>query len=116
RGIRSQLLQHLSTDGTKRAIAVVSPDSGDGKTYCAANLAIAFSQLGSRTLLVDADMRNPRLAALFDIEDKQVLSTMLCCRAPRTTVTSLPYLPHLYVLTVGRPRPNPLELIERPAF
>src|SRR6218665_3140543 len=68
RDIRSQLLSGvLSAEKERRALAVTSPDPGDGKTYFAANLAVAFRQLGSRTLLIDADMRPPRLHELFGV-------------------------------------------------
>ncbi len=66
RAIRSQLMMRLfSGDSARCALAVVSPDSGDGKTFFSANLAVALSQLGGRTLLVDADLRGPRQHEAF---------------------------------------------------
>ena len=60
REIRSQLFANcFQNDDPKPALAVCSPNTGDGKSYFAANLAIAFSQLGGRTLLLDADVRSP---------------------------------------------------------
>ena len=68
RTIRSHLIMSVySQEGPRPAIAVVSPDSGDGKTFFAANLAVAFSQLPGRTLLIDADMRTPRIHELFNL-------------------------------------------------
>ena len=58
RAIRSQLMMRVFIEGEtpRRALAIVSPDAGDGKTFLAANLAVALAQLGGRTLLVDADL------------------------------------------------------------
>ncbi|MDP1535398.1 MAG: tyrosine protein kinase, partial [Rubrivivax sp.] len=51
RALRSQLMMRLFADGQPRhAVAVISTEQGDGKTYCAANLAVALAQLGGRTL------------------------------------------------------------------
>ena len=68
RELRSQLLMGvMAPDKPRRAIAVVSPDVGDGKTYLASNTAAAFSQLGGPTLFIDADMRTPRSQDVFGI-------------------------------------------------
>ena len=101
---------------SQRAVAVVSPESGDGKTFFAANLAVVLAQLGGRTLLVDADMRGPRQHEVFDLGNKAGLSGLLSGRAERHVVQRVPGVPSLYVLPVGPTPPNPLELVERPAF
>lgn len=117
RAIRSQLMMRVFTaDMSHRAVAVVSPDSGDGKTYFAANMAIAFSQLGGRTLLVDADMRSPRQHELFGIDNATGLSGILSGRTMVNVIRPVNELPSLFVLPVGAVPPNPLELVERPAF
>lgn len=117
RDIRSQLIsQTLSTDGLRRAISVVSPNFGDGKSYFAANLAVSFSQLGGRCLLVDADMRSPRQHEIFSIEASGGLSGILSGRSETNVIRPVDALPSLYVLPVGVTPPNPLELVQRPAF
>ncbi|MDB5893957.1 MAG: tyrosine protein kinase [Rhodoferax sp.] len=117
RDVRSQLLMGvLAPDQPRRALAVLSPNVGDGKSFFAANLAIAFSQLGGRTLLVDADMRTPRLHQLFGLQGGAGLSNILAGRADADVVHELPALPGLFVLPVGTMPPNPLELVQRPAF
>ncbi len=117
RAIRSQLMRRIyAAQGPRRAIAVVSPAIGDGKTYFAANIAVAFSQLGGRTLLIDADMRSPRLHALFGVEPGIGLSHVLSGRADLQAIHPVPELTSLWVLPVGVLPPNPLELIERPVF
>ena len=117
RAIRSQIIMRLFNEGQqRRAIAVVSPDSGDGKTFFAANLAVTLAQLGGRTLLVDADLRGPRQHEVFGIPNNAGLSGILSGRAESKVIQQVPGVPSLFVLPVGITPPNPLELVERPAF
>ena len=117
RAIRSQIMMRLFNEGQdRRAIAVVSPDSGDGKSFFSANLAVTLAQLGGRTLLVDADMRGPRQHQIFGIDNSAGLSGILSGRAEAKVIQQVPGVPSLFVLPVGITPPNPLELVERPAF
>lgn len=118
RAIRSQVTSRVFAEGDvqRRALAVVSTDSGDGKTYFAANLAVTLAQLGGRTLLVDADMRGPRQHEVFGLENNAGLSGILSGRAESKVVQQAQGIPSLFVLPVGITPPNPLELVERPAF
>jgi protein-tyrosine kinase len=117
RALRSQLMMRLFTEaGQNRALAVISTDSGDGKTYTAANLAVTLAQLGGRTLLVDADMRNPCLHEVFSLVNRSGLSGILSGRADKKVIQQVPSISSLFVLPVGTTPPNPQELLERPAF
>jgi protein-tyrosine kinase len=117
RAMRTQLTMRAFIEGEPRtAVAVISPDTGDGKTYCACNLAVTLAQLGGRTLLVDADMRGPRVHSVFGVANKTGLSGILAGRADRQVIQQVPGVPSLFVLPVGTTPPNPLELAERPAF
>lgn len=117
RAIRSQIMMRLFNEGQeRRALAVVSPESGDGKTYFAANLAVTLAQLGGRTLLVDADLRGPRQHAVFGLDNSAGLSGILSGRAEAKVIQQVANVPSLFVLPVGITPPNPLELVERPAF
>ena len=117
RAIRSQIMMRLFNEGQdRRAIAVVSPDSGDGKTFFSANLAVTLAQLGGRTLLVDADMRGPRQHQVFGLSNNAGLSGILSGRAESKVIQQVPGVPSLFILPVGITPPNPLELVERPAF
>jgi len=116
RGIRSQLIRRVANVPQRRAIAVVSADEDDGKSFVAANLAIAFSQLGRRTLLIDANMRKPRMHRVFGIEGGAGLSNILSGRMAQRVLSPVTDLPSLFVLPGGTVPPNPLELLESPAF
>jgi protein-tyrosine kinase len=119
RELRSQLMMGvLAPDGPRCALAILSPDVADGKSYVAANTAVAFSHLGGGgTLLIDADMRSPRQQELFGIEpDASGLSSVLSGRAETSVIQPIRNLPSLYVLPVGASPPNPLELVQRPGF
>lgn len=118
RAIRSQILMRTFVDSevSRPALAVVSPDAGDGKTYFAANLAAALAQLGGKTLLVDADLRGPRQHELFQLSNRSGLSGILSGRAESQVVQQVPGVPSLFVLPGGTTPPNPVELVERPAF
>lgn len=75
------LMGVLSSDLPRKALAVLSFDNGVGKTYFAANLAAALAQLRGRTLLVDADLRSPRLHTLFGVDGRRGLSGILARRS-----------------------------------
>lgn len=117
RDLRSHLtLGALAPKAERRALSVVSADVGDGKSFISANLALAFSQLLGRTLIVDADMRAPRMHELFGIDNDVGLSTILAGRSDAGVIHLALGLPNLYVLPAGTVPPNPLELLHRPAF
>lgn len=121
RALRSQLMMRLFGEadaalGGGRALAIISTDSGDGKTYTATNLAVSLAQLGGRTLLVDADMRNPSVHEAFNLNNQTGLSGILSGRADKQVIQQVPAIPSLFVLPVGTTPPNPQELVERPAF
>src|SRR5512139_1275869 len=87
RALRTQLLIRWSNAGLRRRVlAVVSPRAGEGRSYVAANLAVLFSQLGERTLLIDADLRTPRQHRIFNVPDRVGLSAVLAGRADRSAI------------------------------
>ena len=118
REVRSQIIANVfNVSDVRPALAVCSPNTGDGKSFFAANLAVAFSQLGSRTLLVDADLRTPRLHQMFGLSAVTGgLSGVLSGRAETNVIRPIEALPSLYLLPVGVVPPNPLELVQGLAF
>jgi protein-tyrosine kinase len=117
RALRSQLMLRWFDTKTKRnALAVVSPGSGEGRSFIAANLAVVFSQLGERVLLIDADLRKPRQHLLFKLGNNAGLSSILAGRAGHEAIVRVQPLLGLSVLPAGSKAPNPQELLGRPRF
>ncbi len=112
RAMRGQLMLRWFIDAHK-TLALVSPSRNEGRSYMAANLAIVFSQLGERTLLIDADLRQPRQHTLFKLQVGYGLSDVLAGRADLTIVTQSTAFRDLSVLPTGTVPPNPGELISR---
>jgi len=115
RALRTQLLLRWFTS-ERKVLAIVSPTRGDGRSYLAANLAIVFSQLGERTLLIDADMRDARQHELFRLSNQLGLSAMLSGRVDGSCTERVEHFANLSVVTAGATPPNPLELVSRPEF
>lgn len=109
RTLRTELALRVAPKESN-VFAVLSPTRGEGRSRLAAELAIAFAQLGQDTLLVDADLRSPRQHELFGANNDQGLAQALVDgRAPR--LQAVAGLPSLMLVTAG-PRPqNPLELL-----
>lgn len=115
RALRTQLLIRWANARIRhRMLAIVSPGAGEGRSYLAANLAVVFSQLGQRTLLIDADLRKPRQHRIFNVPDRVGLSAVLSGRADRDAVVPLAHLGTLSLLPAGACPPNPQELLLRP--
>ncbi|MGY4827980.1 chain length determinant protein tyrosine kinase EpsG [Sphaerotilaceae bacterium SBD11-9] len=114
RAIRSQLMLRWYDKAEQRQIlTVVGAERGEGRSYLAANLAVVFSQLGERTLLIDANLRTPRQHELFKLKNSTGLSTLLAGRARDEAIIRITDLTSLYVLSAGPVPPNPLELLSR---
>jgi receptor protein-tyrosine kinase len=117
RAIRSQLmLRWFDRSEERQVLTIVGAARGEGRSYLAANLAIVFSQLGERTLLVDADLRQPRQHYFFHLENQIGFSTLLAGRSREEAIVRIPDLAGLSVLPAGPTPPNPLELLNRLNF
>ena len=115
RAVRSQLLLRWFARGHK-SLVVAGVAAGDGASLFTANLAVAFAQLGRRTLLVDADLRAPAQQAIFNASARQGLSDMLAGRVDADQVELLAPFGNLWLLGAGTLPPNPQELLSRPAM
>ena len=116
RAIRSQLVLRWFATGHK-ALTVVGCNPNDGISLFTANLAVVFSQLGERTLLVDANLRSPQQHEIFNLKNKRGLSDVLADRANIFEVISrIDSFVDLSVLPAGTLPPNPLELLNRASF
>ena len=115
RALRSQLMLRWFSEGFK-SLAIVSANAGEGGSYLAANLAIVFSQLGERTLLVDANLREPRQHKIFNLKENRGLSDIIAGRAGLDVITQVDSFVDLSVLGAGTVPPNPQELLSRTSF
>ncbi len=107
--IRTNLL--FTQQGEKCPVFVVSsPSANNGKSINSINMAISFAQMGKRTLLIDADMRNPTIHRMFSIPVKNGLSEILAGLTDSITVSKTE-IENLSVLTAGKIPPNPAELL-----
>jgi protein-tyrosine kinase len=97
-------------------LAMVSANPGEGASYLAANLAVVFSQMGERTLLIDANLRTPGAGTLFNLGNGMGLSDIMADRADLSAVVRIPDFVDLSVLPAGTTPPNPAELLSRPNF
>lgn len=115
RAVRTHLMQSWFRRGHS-ALTIASAGPGEGASFFAANLAVAFSQLGERTLLIDANLRRPRQHAIFNLSARQGLSDILADRAGVETFSKIDSFPQLSVLQAGTIPPNPQELVCRHSF
>jgi receptor protein-tyrosine kinase len=101
----------------RRALAITAPRHSHGTSVIAANLAIAFAQLGERTLLIDANLRRPSLHSLFGIRAAEGLSYLLTGRYEfKPLLRAVEPFKTLAVLCAGIPPPNPHELLSSLSF
>lgn len=116
RAIRTQLLLRGFPSGRKTvAVAGISPNCG--ASLFSANLAALFSQVGKKTLLIDADMKNPVLHQIFNLTSTKGLSDVLANRAVLSeTLISINALPNLTLLLAGAVQPDSSELLSAPVF
>ncbi len=115
RALRSQLMMRWFNESNK-VLAIISANAGEGGSYLAANLAVMFSQLGERTLLVDANMRNPRQHIIFNLKESRGLSDIIAGRAGLDAVSHVEHFEDLSVVGAGTVPPNPQELLNRASF
>jgi chain length determinant protein tyrosine kinase EpsG len=116
RALRSQLMLRWF-GGRRKLLTVTSARRGEGCSEVAANLAIAYAQLGEKTLLIDTDMRTPGLHKLFSFKEGVGLSNLLAGRGSLfEAVEYVDPINGLAVLCTGAQPPNPQELLSRAAF
>lgn len=115
RSLRTELLLRNEHRDRANIMAVLSPGAGEGRSWLAAELAIAFAQMGRQTLLVDADLRHPQQHLLFNAPNSRGLAQALTNdEAPHfQTVAGLP---KLTLLTAGALPSNPLDLLSDLCF
>lgn len=104
-------IQFSSFDKPLKTILITSTGPSEGKTTTVCNLAVTFAQSGSKTLIVDADLRKPKVHKVFNIENKKGLTNILVQKDDFEKMINETMVENLYVLTCGAIPPNPSELL-----
>ena len=116
RAIRTHVMaQHV--DRGRRALAVCAPSRGVGCSFVAANLAVALSQIGVKTLLIDGDLQNPGISELIrPVSPRAGLASCLTSQVPFGDCIDFEVAPNLSVMLAGRAVENSRELLAGDRF
>jgi len=110
RGIRTNIL-FSSAEGAPQAILVTSPGPREGKTLTTTNLAVAMAQSGSKVVLVDCDLRRPKIHSLFGVSRERGFTNLLVGNADIDTTVVSSQVPNLDLIVSGPLPPNPSEML-----
>jgi polysaccharide biosynthesis transport protein len=115
RSIRTNML-FISAQKEFSLFSVTSPGPQDGKTTVAINLAVTIAQAGGRVLLIDTDMRKPRIHKSFGLKSDKGISSVMAGDAQLKDAICKSEVPNLDVLPCGPMPPNPAELLHTERF
>ncbi|MCY1074466.1 GumC family protein [Archangium lansingense] len=115
RAIRTNLL-FMSPDKPFRTVVVSSAGPAEGKSTVVINLGMVMAQTGTRVLLMDTDMRRPRLHKAFGVPDDVGVSSLVVGEGSLERAIKSTDVPNLFVLPCGPLPPNPAELLHTRAF
>ncbi|MBI5965740.1 MAG: polysaccharide biosynthesis tyrosine autokinase [Chloroflexi bacterium] len=111
RSLRTNL-EFTNVDRSLNKILVASSGPGEGKSTIASNLAAIIAQGGKRVLLIDADMRRPRIHSIFEISNRVGLSTLFRGNMTvRSAMRPVGGMNNIFIIPSGSPPPNPTELL-----
>ncbi len=108
-------IEYSSVDHQIKTIAVTSSAPSEGKSTTASNLAVTYADTGKRVLLVDCDLRKPRLNKIFNVSNLAGLTSVLTGKASLSESIKL-VKEGMYLLPSGPIPPNPVELIRSKAM
>lgn len=116
KSVRTNVLFSLADEGWK-SVAVTSAGPGEGKSMMSSNLSVALAQTGLKVLMIDADMRRPRVHEIFNLPQEPGLSNLLVgdCK-PSEGIRRVTTIPNLWILPAGMIPPNPAELLGSKRF
>lgn len=116
RSIRTNIEFILPQNGNKRIISVTSTIAGEGKTFISINLSGILALSNQKVIMLDMDMRKPKLHLAFSVDNDRGMSTILSGRHKWQECVNNTHLENIDVITAGPVPPNPSELIMRPSF
>ncbi len=111
RSIRTSIIFSAPEDRPLKTILITSASPQEGKTTVTANLGTVFAHSNEKTLIIEADMRKPRLAKSFTIENKVGLSSFLTGASNLDESIQRTFIPNLFIMPSGPKPPNPAELL-----
>ncbi|MBN1567871.1 MAG: polysaccharide biosynthesis tyrosine autokinase [Acidobacteria bacterium] len=114
RNLRTSVLLSSGSGRPPKTLLVTSSQAGEGKTTTAVNIAITLSQTGERVILLDCDMRNPRVHKVIGLENNHGMSTFLSGNSDLSSMIQQSDIPNLFAVSAGRVPPNPAELLGSP--
>ena len=115
RTLRTNVIFSSAEQGA-RSIAITSTSPGEGKTVVSSNLAISLAQAGMRVLIIDADMRKPKIHKVYGLEREPGLSNLMVGTAKASECVRKSEIPNVWVLPAGRTPPNATELLGSARF
>ncbi len=115
RSLRTALM-FATPEGAPRLLQLTSAGPGEGKSTSAVNIAASFAQMGSKVLLIDADLRNPSLHHLIGLPNAAGLSNVLVGEVEAKDAVQATTLTGLFVMTSGPIPPNPAEILGGPGM
>lgn len=107
-------LQYLTLGSDTNIIGITSSVESEGKTFCSVNLGVAMAQSGRRTIIIDSDLRRPKIASSFRLKNEKGLSSYLIGSCLLKDIINPTGTRGLDVITSGPIPPNPLDLIGLP--
>lgn len=112
KAIRTNLMFALAENQSCRKVIVTSAVQGEGKTSTTVNLAIAFAMMGNRVLLIDCDLRRPRVHRMLNIKKECGISEVVAGMSDvESAIKKADVAPDIDCMTSGRVPPNPAELL-----
>lgn len=105
-------LQFIDLDHQPRCLVISSAVPGEGKTMTSTNLAVALAQTGRNTLIIDADLRRPRVASMLGLDPAIGLTTALVGKTEIHDAIQVHEASGLHVLASGAKPPNPTEILQ----
>jgi polysaccharide biosynthesis transport protein len=111
RNLRTSVLLSSGSGRPPKILLVTSSQAGEGKTTTAINIAITLAQTGEKVILLDCDMRNPRIHRVIGLENTAGMSTFLSGNSDLSSLIQQSEIPNLFAVSAGRVPPNPAELL-----
>ena len=116
KSIRTNIMYSMPKTEGGKTVVVTSASAGEGKTTTCINLALTFAQINARVLLIDCDLRKPKVHRYLKLDKKDGLSNVLCGFVELDKALKVNVRENLDVLTAGDTPPNPAELLQTKEF